>query len=69
MSKLTLALSKGRILDETLPLLESAGIELTEDPEKSRRLVFPTRSGDLDILIIRASDVYITQQGSLVFLG
>jgi len=57
MSKLTLALSKGRILDETLPLLKSAGIELSEDPDKSRKLIFPTPSNELDILIIRASDV------------
>ncbi|MFX3619869.1 MAG: hypothetical protein ACE3JT_01300, partial [Acinetobacter radioresistens] len=39
---LTLALSKGRILKETLPLLETAGINLLEDPEKSRKLIFPT---------------------------
>lgn len=57
MSKLTLALSKGRILDETLPLLKLAGIELLEDPNTSRKLIFSTVSNDLDILIIRASDV------------
>lgn len=57
MAKLTLALSKGRILDETLPLLKAAGISLKEDPEKSRKLIFPTENGKLDILIIRASDV------------
>jgi ATP phosphoribosyltransferase len=57
MSKLTLALSKGRILNETLPLLKAAGIELNEDPEKSRKLIFPTNLANLDILIIRASDV------------
>ncbi len=39
---LTLALSKGRILKETLPLLATAGINLLEDPEKSRKLIFPT---------------------------
>ena len=39
---LTIALSKGRILDDTLPLLKEAGIELTEDLEKSRKLIFPT---------------------------
>ncbi len=39
---LTLALSKGRILKETLPLLETAGINLLEDPDKSRKLIFPT---------------------------
>jgi len=57
MSKLTLALSKGRILNETLPLLKAAGINLSEDPEKSRKLIFPTNLAQLDILIIRASDV------------
>lgn len=57
MNKLTLALSKGRILDDTLPLLRAAGIELAEDPDKSRKLVFPSKSGKLDILILRASDV------------
>ena len=57
MSKLTLALSKGRILDDTLPLLKAAGIELSEDPDNSRKLIFPSVSGELDVLIIRASDV------------
>ena len=41
---ITLALSKGRIFDETLPLLAAAGIEVLEDPEKSRKLILPTRS-------------------------
>ncbi len=57
MEKLTLALSKGRILDDTLPLLKAAGIELSENPEKSRKLIFPSKSGELDVLILRASDV------------
>lgn len=54
---LTLALSKGRILKETLPLLKSAGIELLEDPEKSRKLIFPTTNDNVRVLILRASDV------------
>ena len=54
---LTLALSKGRILKETLPLLQAAGIELLEDPEKSRKLIFPTSHPLVRILILRASDV------------
>lgn len=54
---LTLALSKGRILKETLPLLAEAGIELLEDPEKSRKLIFPTTHPLVRILILRASDV------------
>ncbi len=54
---LTIALSKGRILKETLPLLRAAGIELLEDPETSRRLVFETSRADVRILILRATDV------------
>ncbi|UNU72679.1 ATP phosphoribosyltransferase [Moraxella nasovis] len=54
---LTIALSKGRILKETLPLLKAAGIELLEDIEQSRKLVFPTTNPDVQILILRASDV------------
>ena len=54
---LTLALSKGRIFDETLPLLEAAGIHVTEDPEKSRKLILPTSDPQLRIVIVRASDV------------
>ncbi len=54
---LTLALSKGRILKETLPLLKNAGIELLEDPAKSRKLIFPTTNSNVRVLILRASDV------------
>jgi len=54
---LTLALSKGRIFEETLPLLSAAGIEVTEDPEKSRKLILPTSRPDVRIIIVRASDV------------
>lgn len=54
---LTLALSKGRILKDTLPLLKHAGIELLEDPEASRKLVFPTSRNDVQIIILRATDV------------
>ncbi|AWB34901.1 ATP phosphoribosyltransferase [Orrella marina] len=54
---LTLALSKGRIFEETLPLLKSAGIEVNEDPEKSRKLILGTSRPDVRIIIVRASDV------------
>ena len=54
---LTLALSKGRILKETLPLLKAAGIELLEDVSASRKLIFPTTHADVRVLILRASDV------------
>ncbi|TDT43233.1 ATP phosphoribosyltransferase (homohexameric) [Halospina denitrificans] len=55
--QLTIALSKGRILEETLPLLAAAGIEPEEDPEKSRKLVFETTVPGVRLLIIRATDV------------
>ena len=54
---ITLALSKGRIFDETLPLLKAAGIEVTEDPEKSRKLILATSRADVRVVIVRASDV------------
>ena len=54
---LTLALSKGRIFDETLPLLRSAGIEVLEDPETSRKLILPTNQPQLRVVLVRASDV------------
>lgn len=62
MKKLTLALSKGRILDKTLPLLAKAGIEVEEDIFKSRKLVFNSNIDGLNFLLIRASDVptYVT---------
>ena len=54
---ITLALSKGRIFDDTLPLLQAAGIEVLEDPEKSRKLILPTSRADVRIVMVRASDV------------
>jgi ATP phosphoribosyltransferase len=58
MSKqLILALSKGRILDETLPLLADAGITPAEDLGKSRKLLFDTNLPDVKLVIIRATDV------------
>ena len=54
---ITIALSKGRILEETLPLLAEAGIELVDDVKKSRKLVFPTTDPNVRVLIIRATDV------------
>jgi ATP phosphoribosyltransferase len=55
--QLTLALSKGRIFEETLPLLEAAGIRVTEDPETSRKLILPTNDPQVRVIIVRASDV------------
>ena len=53
----TLALSKGRIFEETLPLLAAAGIEVLEDPEKSRKLILPTNRPDVQVVLVRATDV------------
>jgi ATP phosphoribosyltransferase len=55
--QLTLALSKGRIFEETLPLLQAAGITVNEDPETSRKLILGTNDPLLRVIIIRASDV------------
>ena len=55
--QLTLALSKGRIFEETLPLLKAAGIVVTEDPETSRKLILPTNDPNVRVIIVRASDV------------
>ncbi len=57
MSLLTLALSKGRIFDDTLPLLASAGITVLDDPDKSRKLILATNRPDLRVVLVRASDV------------
>ena len=54
---ITLALSKGRILDDCLPLLKAAGIELLEDPETSRKLILSTSRPDVRVVLVRASDV------------
>jgi ATP phosphoribosyltransferase len=54
---LTIALSKGRIFEETLPLLAAAGIEPVDDPETSRKLILDTNQDDVKLVIIRASDV------------
>ena len=54
---ITLALSKGRIFEETLPLLAAAGIEVLEDPEKSRKLILPTNRDDVRVVLVRATDV------------
>jgi len=57
MSMLTIALTKGRILKETLPLLAAVGIEPKEDISKSRKLLFETNSPDVRLVILRGSDV------------
>jgi len=57
MNGITIALSKGRIFEETLPLLAAAGIVPAEDPEKSRKLIIGTSRPDVRVVIVRASDV------------
>ena len=54
---ITIALSKGRIFDETLPLLAAAGIVPAENPERSRKLIIATSRADVSVVIVRASDV------------
>ncbi|WP_210396570.1 ATP phosphoribosyltransferase [Motiliproteus sediminis] len=54
---ITIALSKGRILKETLPLLAAAGIEPAEDISQSRKLIFDTNHAHIKLLVIRATDV------------
>lgn len=53
---ITIALSKGRIFEETLPLLAAAGIEPLENPETSRKLIIPTNCDDVRVVIVRATD-------------
>ena len=55
--ELILALSKGRIFEETMPLLEAAGITVLEDPETSRKLILPTNKPQVRVIIVRATDV------------
>jgi ATP phosphoribosyltransferase len=57
LTVLTLALSKGRIFDETLPLLAAAGIVPSDDPETSRKLILGTNRPGVSVIIVRASDV------------
>jgi len=63
---ITLALSKGRIFDDSLPLLRAAGIEVLEDPEKSRKLIIGTSRADVRVVLVRASDVptYVQHGGA-----
>ena len=63
---ITFALSKGRILDDTRPLLRTAGIDVLEDPEASRKLILATQREDVRVVIVRASDVptYVQQGGA-----
>jgi ATP phosphoribosyltransferase len=57
MATISIALSKGRILEETLPLLERIGLRPKEDPEKSRKLIIPTARRGVRLVVLRAADV------------
>jgi ATP phosphoribosyltransferase len=66
---LTIALSKGRIFDETLPLLAAAGIVPLDDPDTSRKLILDTNRADVKLVIVRASDVPTYVQYGAADLG
>ncbi len=66
---ITIALSKGRIFDETLPLLKAAGIAVRENPETSRKLILSTSQNDVRVIIVRAADVPTYVQYGAADLG
>ena len=66
---ITIALSKGRIFDEAVPLLAAAGVATREDPETSRKLVLSTNRSDVRVIIVRASDVPTYVQYGAADLG
>lgn len=66
---LTIALSKGRIFKETMPLLEAAGINALDNPETSRKLILDTNHDDVKLVIIRATDVPVYVQYGAADLG
>ncbi len=69
MKKLLLAISKGRILEEALKILDDSGIKCKESPFKSRKLIFETNIKNLNIIIVRASDVPIYIESGKVDFG
>lgn len=66
---LTIALSKGRIFKDTLPLLAHAGIEPADDPETSRKLILATNHPQVKLVLIRATDVPTYVQWGAADLG
>jgi ATP phosphoribosyltransferase len=66
MASISIALSKGRIFDETAPLLARAGIRPRQDPEHSRRLIIGTNKRDVRLIVVRASDTptYVQHGGA-----
>jgi ATP phosphoribosyltransferase len=66
---ITIALSKGRIFDETVPLLAAAGVATREDRETSRKLILSTNRSDVRVIIVRATDVPTYVQYGAADLG
>jgi len=66
---ITLALSKGRIFDESAPLLAATGLALAEDPEKTRKLIVATKNPGVRVIIVRATDVPTYVQYGAADLG
>jgi len=66
---LTIALSKGRILDQTLPLLEKAGLSISKKELESRKLILDTNLKDIKVIVIRASDVPVFVQHGAADIG
>ena len=69
MTDITIALSKGRIFDDTAPLLEAAGIVSQDNPESSRKLILATNRANVRLVIVRASDVPTYVQYGAADLG
>ncbi len=69
MTDITIALSKGRIFDDTAPLLNAAGIEALDNPETSRKLILSTNRANVRLIIVRASDVPTYVQYGAADLG
>ncbi|MGA1168457.1 MAG: ATP phosphoribosyltransferase, partial [Burkholderiaceae bacterium] len=63
---ITLALSKGRIFDETLPLLRAGGVQVQGEVEHTRKLILPTNQAHVQVVLVRATDVptYVGQGGA-----
>lgn len=69
MTDITIALSKGRIFEDTAPLLKAAGIEALDNPESSRKLILATNRANVRLIIVRASDVPTYVQYGAADLG
>ncbi|MDO9311803.1 MAG: ATP phosphoribosyltransferase [Nitrosomonas sp.] len=69
MTDITIALSKGRIFEDTAPLLKAAGIVALDDPESSRKLILSTNRANVRLIIVRASDVPTYVQYGAADLG